>query len=42
MKKPSESKGAWDYYKTVSTVPAQIAFKPLAESACPRVKKSAS
>jgi len=42
VKKPSESKGAWDYYKTVSTVPAQIAFKPLAESACPRVKKSAS
>lgn len=42
VKKPSESKGAWDYYKTVSTVPAQIAFKPLADSACPRVKKSAS
>ena len=39
VKKPSESKGAWDYYNTVSTVPAQIAFKPLADSACPLVKK---
>ena len=39
VKKPSESKGAWDYYNTVSTVPAQIAFKPLADSTCPLVKK---
>lgn len=39
VKKPSESKGPWDYYKTVSTIPAQIAFKPLAESSCPLVKK---
>ncbi|KAB2906611.1 MAG: ABC transporter substrate-binding protein [Burkholderiaceae bacterium] len=39
VKKPAESKGPWDYYKTVSTIPAQIAFKPLAESACPAVKK---
>ncbi|MDD2547477.1 MAG: ABC transporter substrate-binding protein [Burkholderiaceae bacterium] len=39
VKKPSESKGPWDYYKTVSTIPAQIAFKPLADSACTLVKK---
>ena len=39
VKKPSESKGPWDYYKTISTVPAQIAFKPLADSSCPLVKK---
>lgn len=38
VKKPSESKRAWDYYKTVSTIPANSAFKPLAESSCPLVK----
>ena len=39
VKTPAESKGAWDYYKTVSTIPANVAFKPLSESACPLVKK---
>jgi branched-chain amino acid transport system substrate-binding protein len=39
VKAPAESKGAWDYYRTVSTIPAQAAFKPLADSACPLVKK---
>ena len=39
VKKPSESKGAWDYYNTVSTIPAATAFKPLAQSTCPLVQK---
>ena len=39
VKTPAESKGAWDYYKTVSTIPANLAFKPLADSSCPLVKK---
>jgi len=39
VKAPNESKGAWDYYKTVSTIPANVAFKPLAQSSCPLVKK---
>jgi len=39
VKKPSESKGPWDYYKLVGTVPADQAFRPLSESACPLVKK---
>lgn len=39
VKSPAESKGPWDYYKTVSTIPAENAFKPLAQSACPLVKK---
>mgnify|MGYP000317090603 CR=1 FL=1 len=39
VKTPAESKGAWDYYKTVSTIPAKAAFKPLADSTCPLVKK---
>jgi len=40
VKKPAESKGKWDYYKLVSTLPAEQAFRPLSESECPLVKKS--
>src|SRR3954449_9423724 len=29
VKKPSASKGAWDYYKLVSTIPADQAFRPM-------------
>jgi branched-chain amino acid transport system substrate-binding protein len=39
VKKPSESKGPWDYYTLVGTTPADQAFRPLSESACPLVKK---
>jgi branched-chain amino acid transport system substrate-binding protein len=39
VKKPAESKGPWDYYKVLATIPAAEAFKPLAESECPLVKK---
>jgi branched-chain amino acid transport system substrate-binding protein len=39
VKKPAESKGPWDYYKLVGTVPADQAFRPLSESVCPLVKK---
>jgi len=39
VKKPGESKGPWDYYKLVGTTPADQAFRPLSESACPLVKK---
>ena len=34
-KKPSESKGEWDLMKVVATIPAEQAFRPLAESECP-------
>ena len=40
VKKPAESKGAWDYYKLVAKIPADHAFLPLAESKCPLVKKT--
>jgi branched-chain amino acid transport system substrate-binding protein len=40
VKKPSESKGPWDYYKLVATIPADQAFLPLAQSKCPLVKKT--
>ncbi|MCC8947725.1 ABC-type branched-subunit amino acid transport system substrate-binding protein [Bradyrhizobium sp. USDA 4503] len=40
VKKPSESKYPWDYYKLVATIPADEAFLPLEKSVCPLVKKS--
>jgi branched-chain amino acid transport system substrate-binding protein len=38
VKKPSESKGAWDLYKQLATIPADQAFRPLNEGGCPLVK----
>ena len=38
VKKPSESKGPYDYYKLRATIPADQAFRPLAEGGCPLVK----
>jgi branched-chain amino acid transport system substrate-binding protein len=37
-KKPSESKGPWDLHKIRATIPAEQAFRPLAEGGCPLVK----
>ena len=39
VKSPAESKYPWDYYKLIATIPAEEAFRPLAESQCPLVKK---
>lgn len=39
VKKPSESKGPWDYYNILRTIPGDEAFKPLADSTCAQVKK---
>jgi branched-chain amino acid transport system substrate-binding protein len=38
VKKPSESKGPYDYYKTRATIPAEQAFRPLNEGGCSLVK----
>jgi branched-chain amino acid transport system substrate-binding protein len=38
VKKPSESKGPWDLHKVRATIPAEQAFRPLAEGDCPLVK----
>jgi branched-chain amino acid transport system substrate-binding protein len=38
VKTPTESKGPWDYYKILATIPADQAFRPLAESDCPLVQ----
>jgi branched-chain amino acid transport system substrate-binding protein len=39
VKKPSESKSAWDFYKLVGTVPGDQAFTPLDKSTCALLKK---
>ncbi len=39
VKQPSESKYPWDYYKLKATIPADQAFRSLAKSTCPLVKK---
>jgi branched-chain amino acid transport system substrate-binding protein len=39
VKNPSGSKEPWDYETVLNTIPGNQAFRPLAESACPLVKK---
>jgi len=38
VKKPAESKGPWDYYNLLGTVPAEEAFRPLKDGGCPLIK----
>jgi branched-chain amino acid transport system substrate-binding protein len=38
VKKPEESRGAWDYYKLLQTTPTEEAFRPLSEGGCPLVR----
>src|SRR2546430_2585591 len=38
VKKPSESKGPYDYYKIRATIPADQAFRPLNDGGCSLVK----
>ncbi len=39
VKSEKESKGPWDYYKILRTIPGEQAALPLSESKCPLVKK---
>jgi branched-chain amino acid transport system substrate-binding protein len=39
VKAPSESKGPWDYYKLLATIPAEEAFRPMDQGNCPMVAK---
>ena len=41
VKSPAESKGPWDYYKVLATIPAEDAFRPLDKGNCPMVGKAA-
>jgi branched-chain amino acid transport system substrate-binding protein len=38
VKKPSESKKPWDYYKQLAVVPGDKAFPAAKDSGCPLVK----
>jgi branched-chain amino acid transport system substrate-binding protein len=39
VKTPAESKGPWDYYKQLATIPADEAFRPLDQGGCPMIAK---
>ena len=39
VKTPDESRGPWDYYKIVATIPGDQAFRPAGEDGCPLVKR---
>jgi branched-chain amino acid transport system substrate-binding protein len=39
VKTPAESKGPWDYYKQLATIPADEAFRPMDQGNCPMVAK---
>jgi branched-chain amino acid transport system substrate-binding protein len=39
VKQPYESRYPWDYYKILSVIPRDRAFRPLSESECPLVRK---
>jgi branched-chain amino acid transport system substrate-binding protein len=39
VKTPAESKGPWDYYKIIETLPGDKVYGSLAESTCPFIKK---
>ena len=38
VKRPDQSSGRYDYYEPVATIPAEQAFRPLADGGCPLVK----
>ena len=38
VKKPSESKGPWDYFKLVASTPGAEAYRPLADGHCAFIK----
>jgi branched-chain amino acid transport system substrate-binding protein len=39
VKTPEESKGTWDVFKLVSTIPGADAFRPMSEGGCPFIAK---
>ena len=39
VKQPEQSKGRWDYYDLVATIPAEEAFRPIEQGNCPAIQK---
>ena len=42
VKKPSESKGPWDFYNVKATIPGDQAFQPLSKSTCAMVNPASA
>ena len=40
VKSPEESRGPWDFYRKIATLPAEQAFRPMASGGCGLVAKS--
>ncbi|MFC0283743.1 ABC transporter substrate-binding protein [Camelimonas abortus] len=40
VKKPEESKGEWDLYRLLATIPGEQAFRPMEEGGCPLVSRN--
>jgi branched-chain amino acid transport system substrate-binding protein len=38
VKSPDESAGAWDFYKLINEIPADVAFRPMEEGGCELVQ----
>ena len=39
VKTPAESKGEWDVYKTLATIPGDQAYRPIDQGGCPLIAK---
>ena len=39
VKRPEESKGPWDLYRIIATIPGEQAFRPLQEGGCALVRQ---
>ena len=39
VKKPSDSRSPWDYYRILQTIPGDQAFRPMSEGGCPLAAK---
>jgi branched-chain amino acid transport system substrate-binding protein len=39
VKTPAESRGPWDYYKIIATIPGDQAFRPAGEDGCPLIHR---
>jgi branched-chain amino acid transport system substrate-binding protein len=40
VKAPAESRGDWDQYEVIGTIPGEVAYRPLSESECPATSGS--
>ena len=39
VKTPAESRGPWDYYKIIATIPGDQALRPAGEDGCPLIHR---